>query len=411
MILSAPASFKQNTKNILFISWDSSNSNYMENLFFPIFAKIQDSTSYRIIILQFSWASPTEITRLQKLASVRSLHYYHQPVMRKGPLGLAFSLWRGIQRIKTIVHEDSIQIIIPRSTNPAIMVNRLGRYLRHRGMKILFDADGLPIQERIDFLGRNPNGLVMKWLRKHEIRCLAAADQVLTRSKKSIDIHLQAAPDLKREKFAVVSNGRDPVYFQIDHKKRLAIRAEFGLAMDDVLWVYTGALGPAHELKNMVNLFLAYKELRPSSLFLLLTRDIDFIRLELGGALPNGVRLMETPFENIPGYLSAADLGISLRKPAKSLAGLAPIKVGEYLMMGLPIISSACIGDTEEALAGKPFAFLYEKGITEMNVLAKWVDDATKMDKTRTRNFGIDHFGIQKSVNEYLSALERIASA
>ncbi|WP_155906983.1 glycosyltransferase [Lunatimonas lonarensis] len=331
--------------------------------------------------------------------------------MRRGPLGLAYSLWRGIQKIKSILQDHSIQIVIPRSTNPAIMVNRLGRYLRQRGVNILFDADGLPIQERIDFLGRDPNGLVIKWLKKHENWCLATADQVLTRSKKSVDIHLQASPNLKREKFAVVSNGRDPAHFQIDHKKRLAIRTEFGLAMDDVLWVYAGALGPAHELKNMVNLFLAYKELRPSSLFLLLTRDIHFLRLELGDKLPHGIRLMETPFENIPGYLSAADLGISLRKPAKSLAGLAPIKVGEYLMMGMPIISSAGIGDTEEVLAGKPFAFLYEKGITEMNVLAKWVDDASKMDKTQIRNFGIEHFGIQKSVNEYVSALDGIASA
>jgi len=319
--------------------------------------------------------------------------------------GLAFTLWWGMRRLKSYLRENHIAAVMPRSTNPAIMVNFLSPWLRKHGIKILFDADGLPLQEREDFLGRNPTGTVLTWLKKQETTCLKNADKVLTRSEKSVDIHLNTLGSSDRSRFQVVSNGRNPDFFAPDHTQRKRIREQMGMGEEDTLWIYAGTLGPEYELADMLSLFGEYRERHPGSQFLMLTRNLDFFHAHTPQGMPPGVTVKKTSFQDIPGYLSAADLGISLRKPAKSLLGLAPVKLGEYLMMGLPVISTAGIGDTEKWLADKPFCYLYHKESRPMDSIFQWFESARSIDKAVIRDFGIRRFGLGNSIEEYLAAI------
>lgn len=298
-----------------------------------------------------------------------------------------------------------IAAVMPRSTNPAIMVNYLFRWLHKRGIQIVFDADGLPLQERVDFLGRNPDGMMMTWLKKQETHCLNVADKVLTRSQKAVDIHLSTLGSSDRSKFHIVSNGRDPDFFLPNDLKREQIRKHLGVGEDDTLWIYAGSLGPAYELADMLSLFGAYHRRYPGSHFLILTRNLEYFHSNTPQGTPSGVTLKETPFRDIPGYLSAADIAISLRKPAKSLAGLAPVKLGEYLIMGLPVISTAGIGDTDEWLADIPFCFIYSKDNHDNESCIKWVKAAISTDRAIIRDFGIQRFGLRNSISEYIIAL------
>jgi len=108
-------------------------------------------------------------------------------------------------------------------------------------------------------------------------------------------------------------------------------------------------------------------------------------------------------FADIPDFLAAGDLGLSFRKPAPSLAGLSPIKLGEYLLMGMPVIASKGVGDTEELLGGKPFSFLYEKGKEEECL--EWVGQLAGQDRKGIREFGLREFGLDRSVEGWVSGL------
>lgn len=359
-------------------------------------------------VFQFSWAAPREVARLKSLAEDAKVSYQHHPVNRKGPIGLGLTLWRGIHALKSYLKEQGISVVMPRSTNPAIMVNYLYPWLRRRRVKIVFDADGFPLQERVDFLGRDPEGLLLSWLKRQEATCLRNADKVLTRSEKAIDIHLMALGNSERSKFQVVPNGRNPAFFLRDENKRVHFRSLLGIAEGEILWVYSGTLGPEYELADMLSLFEAFHANRPGSRFLILTRNIEFFNTVTGNRIPKGVMVKETSFDDIPGYLSAADVALSLRKPAKSLAGLAPVKLGEYLMMGLPVVVSAGIGDTEALLADSPFCFLYDKENCDRNTLYEWISEANGLSRSEIREFAIHHFGLSASVDAYLTALRDV---
>ena len=68
---------------------------------------------------------------------------------------------------------------------------------------------------------------------------------------------------------------------------------------------------------------------------------------------------MKVNFNEIPMYLSAADIAFSLRIPRYSMRGVFPIKLAEYLLMGLPVITSKGIGDTEDLLKDAPGVFIF----------------------------------------------------
>jgi len=52
----------------------------------------------------------------------------------------------------------------------------------------------------------------------------------------------------------------------------------------------------------------------------------------------------------VPVYLKRARLGLSFRKPTFSQIAASPTKIPEYLAAGLPAVSNASIGDTDELL-------------------------------------------------------------
>ena len=54
--------------------------------------------------------------------------------------------------------------------------------------------------------------------------------------------------------------------------------------------------------------------------------------------------------EEVPEYLLAGDVGLSFIKPCFSKISSSPTKIGEYLAAGLPIVSTAGIGDVDELL-------------------------------------------------------------
>jgi len=54
---------------------------------------------------------------------------------------------------------------------------------------------------------------------------------------------------------------------------------------------------------------------------------------------------------DMPSLLSAADVGLSFILPAPSKRACSPVKNGEYLACGLPLVSTAGIGDYSDLIA------------------------------------------------------------
>lgn len=395
-------------QNILFITWDGPQTSYMEGLFLPIFNEINKHTvNFNFHVLQFTWSDAAKIQQIQKAANDLGIHYTAAPIHRKpvAVLGSLWSVFKGVSTIRKYIRKHEIDIVMPRSTMPAVMVNRL----KTEKVKVLFDADGLPLEERIDFSGLSKTSKQYLWLKKEETKLLKYANGVITRSQKAIDIHLKTIGENYRNKFSVVFNGRNVNFFQPALFEKSKKREVLGFADEDVVFVYCGSLGPQYGWEEMMAIFSQYHAKKNNSKLLILTGNTEFANERIPEPLKNNIKVLSVPFEEVPDYLNVADVAFAIRKPTFSMQGVAPIKLGEYLLMGLPTIASAGIGDTEVVFESLSECFLYQH--RDENAIAKAVAFLSRMetiDKAKIRSVGLHYFSLENSALSYIKALEKL---
>ena len=401
-----PSWQKSMNKKILFISWDGPQTNYLESLFFPIFAGLQRETHWRFQVVQFSWAEKEKQEQIALLAKKMEIGYAHYPISRKPHpiLGAVRTLFKGRGFLKSYIQQQGIDVLMPRSTFPAIM----GRSVKKKfpELKIIFDADGLPLEERVDFSGLNPQGLQYQFLKEQETQMLKMADLVLTRSDKAIQIHLNNIGKGFSFKFFKVSNGRDISLFKLAASQREQFRIKLGLSPKQICLVYCGSLGPQYGLNSMILLFKALLQTKPHSRFLILTQEDAYLENNIPQDIRQQVSVIKGPHSAIPAWLNAADIAFAVREPKFSMQGVAPIKIGEYLLMGLPTIASKGIGDTEELLESQPFVYLFDHQMKgEVEKVMVWIDLQKGSNKDIIRQFAIQYFSLERSIQDYRKAL------
>ena len=394
-------------KVILFITWDGPQTSYMEGLFMPIFSAIQDNSKYEFHVIQFTWGSEERVAITRNKAKELNIVYTAKPIKRKpiATIGSLLTLYNGIQYIQKYIKNNNINIVMPRSTMPSIMVNKL----KKTNFKILFDADGMAIEERVDFSNLSKTSKQYKYFKNEETKMLLNADGVLTRSKKAIDFHLKTIGTKFSEKFSVVFNGRNIEFFKSNSSHRISIRKELNVSEDTKVFVYCGSLGPQYGWNEMITIFKDSLKINENSKFLILTGNVEFAQQRIPNDISNKIIVRKVPFEEVPQFLSIADVAFAIREPKFSMQGVAPIKLGEYLLMGLPTIASAGIGDSQEIISQIPNCFLFEhnnkNNIEQAVIFAK---NLINIDHQTIREFGVKHFSIEKSADSYIHSLNKL---
>ena len=172
------------------------------------------------------------------------------------------------------------------------------------------------------------------------------------------------------------------------------------------MFVYSGSLGPQYGFEIMINIFKSYLEINQNAVFLILTAHVDFAKERIPVALQDKIVLKSVPYQAVPKFLSIGDIAFAIRDPKPSMRGVAPIKLGEYLLMGIPTIASLGIGDTEMILKDKDFCLLYDHDATDsVEKALVFIQNAETIDKSQIQVFGSDHFSLKISAASYNQAL------
>ena len=82
------------------------------------------------------------------------------------------------------------------------------------------------------------------------------------------------------------------------------------------------------------------------------------------------------------------------------------------MLRGIPVIASSGIGDTDKMLSGLPFAYiLNDYSIESLDEAVSWIlkNSAEQRRKAELRSFGVDMFGLQRSISSYYEALKKLA--
>jgi glycosyltransferase involved in cell wall biosynthesis len=299
---------------------------------------------------------------------------------------------------------------MPRSTLAAMATLKA---VRRTNVSYVYDSDGLALDERVDFEGWEPTSLKYRFLRSAEADAIRRADRVLTRSHAAIDVLVErGGPAVSSDRFSVVVNGRDETKFMpVNSEVRHAVRRELGVEEGGLLLVYTGSVGKQYCVNEMLELFRRVRRLNSASRFLLLTGDVHALEPYFEGYEE------EKPFctykrvlpDEVPRYLAASDIGLALRVPSFSMKAVDPIKIGEYLLCGVPVIATAGIGDTSEYLDHEAGLVLRSHSADSLAEAAKWIVNEAVQNadafRENCRKRGLERFGLCSAAEAYERAL------
>lgn len=392
---------------VLFITWDGPQVSYLEGLFLPIFRLLEDY-GWSFHILQFTWGGRVQRNMAACEAagiSYRSVEVWRKPVA----VGSFLTALKGCRDVRKAIEDWNIDILMPRSTLPLLACSRA---LRHIPLPLVFDADGLPIDERVDFGGLSPTGLSYRILRDIESLGVRKAKIVLTRTDKAAEIlHARSGAGTLESKFVRVTNGRDSGQFSLREVNERALdRLELGIDPEAPLIVYAGSLGKQYCLPEMLELFRNVLAYRSDTRFLLLTGspEVACTEMDQHPELSGKVVVRSVAHHEVPAYLASADLGLGLRKASFSMQGVAPIKLGEYLLCGVPVIATRQIGDVEGITEDIGF-LLGDHSRESLESAAAWFVDKVLADReafrARSRELGLARYSLQASVDSYRRAL------
>ncbi|HKG15208.1 MAG TPA: glycosyltransferase [Pyrinomonadaceae bacterium] len=276
---------------------------------------------------------------------------YHK---RPSAPATVYDILAGAWKAARLVRRRGIDVLHARAHVPMAMA-LLARRLAP--CRTVFDVRGLMAEEYADAgVWREGSAIyrAVKWLERAGLR---RADQVVVLTER-MRAWLAEGGLARAEKITVIPCCVGLARFAGGaNVEGVAVRNELeetGARVDESFEVvYAGAATGLYLLEEMGRFFLAVRELRPRAFLRVLTRsDAGHVSEVLRRAGLSDEEFGVGPVEpsEVPVHLKRARLGLSFRKPTFSQMAASPTKIPEYLAAGLPAVSNARIGDTDELL-------------------------------------------------------------
>jgi len=221
--------------------------------------------------------------------------------------------------------------------------------------------------------------------------------------------HLIRYWNVPAEKISLVENGVETDLFRL-LPARSEVRKQLNLE-DRFLVCYIGTIGNAHGLETLIAAAEQLQTTLPNAMFLLIGEGAEKHRIvEIAAArgLTNVQFLGQQPREEIPAYVSAADLCLVMLKKTELFKTVIPTKLLEYMACERPSIV-AVDGQARHIVEQAGAGVFIEPENSEALVQAI-LDLAQDPERRRQmgicgRQYIINNFSRRKTAEQYITVL------
>ena len=346
----------QSTRNgsrILYLTYDGLTDPLGQSQVLPYLTRLS-ALGHAITIVSFEKGHRSAAREaVAALCHAAGIDWHPLPYTKHPPV---LSTVRNIRRMRVLAerlhHQRPFDIVHCRSDLPALV----GRKLKQaHGLPWVFDMRGFWADERVDGgLWNLANPLyrsVHSFFKRRERQFLSEAGAIISLTHAAADF-------LERERPAVPID-IVPCCADLDHfqpataAQRAAARAELGIAPHVRVAAYLGSVGTWYMLGEMLDAFAVQLSREPAARMLWITPDDPaFILGEARrrGIPPQSLLIRRAERPQVPALLAAADYGLFFIKPVFSKIASSPVKLGEMMAMGLPVLTNGGVGDVEQIL-------------------------------------------------------------
>lgn len=306
---------------------------------------------YRIILLTFEPRPLTaeETTEWRQRLAARGItwhwvRYHKRPTLPATAWDVAVGVAVGLR----LIHRYQVSLVHARCHVPGLMALALKRLT---GVKLLFDIRGFMAEEYVDAGNWPDAGLLFRATKRVERALVKAADALV--------VLTTPAEELLRHWYPREVQGKriEVIPCCVDFQRTASLQSRNGKANGagkERTLVYIGKLGSWYMEEAMVTFVAAAADMVPDLRWQVWTQsDPAALRSLLAErGLSSRASVGRLPPESVASALAEAHAGLSFIKPCLSKRSSSPTKVGEYLAAGLPVVSTAGIGDVDRLLNG-----------------------------------------------------------
>lgn len=341
---------------------------------------------------------------------------YHK---RPSAIATAYDIFAGVRFIRRKIRDEQINILHGRVHVPTLM-GALARRLSFHKPKLLFDIRGFFPEEYTDAGVWPENGLLYRTAKRVEKWLMRESDGFVVLTEKAREILF---PESKETGFDKLERPVEVIPCCVDFEKRFSgdsdilreeKRRELNIR-DRLVFTHVGALGGLY-LTNEIADFLETARLGDRKTFALFLTQTDpnlIIPLLKSRGFDDADFFVGTaPPADMPGFLNAADVGLSFVKAGYATQSRSPTKIPEYLAAGLPIIANSGVGDVdrliiEEGVGVLIDSFDRETYIKGLKQLAELGDIRDRCRETARRKFDLEDVGGVKYRQLYRRLLDK----
>lgn len=282
------------------------------------------------------------------------------------------------------------------------------------GIEFLFDMRGFWADERVDgkiWSLKNPiYKYIYNYFKKKEKQFFNESKHIISLTHKAVDeIKSFGLSNVNAEKISVIPCCVNTELFDtqsISNSLTLDIRRNLGLGVNDYIIGYVGSLGTWYMLPEMMQLYAQLRKAKGNTKFLFVTREDKeniYSAARKEGVPENEIIISSCMHHEVPAYMSLFNLSIFFILPAYSKMASSPVKQGELMAMGIPIICNAGVGDTdriiEEGNAGIVLANTNQESFKNIHI--------PQFNTDNIKNYAKDKFSLKNGSLKYLIAYKK----
>ena len=356
-------------KNILFITYFSANEPLLCSRTTPVLRELSKAGfAYHLVTFEKIFKNSNILFMnsnviKEGLDSINvtwhPLRYHKKPLI----LSTFYDILIGIFRCISIILFKRIDYIHAQTAVGGAIALPVARFFKK---KFVYDINGLLAEEYADAGIWKRSSIIFKVVNNFEKMLIFFADGIIPLSEKIAKKIVNGnyiAYKKPEWNFQVIPSHVDMNRFILNASKDVDIVQKCGLEGRFVL-IYAGSVGTWYMLEEMLDFFKVMSGIISNSIFLILShvdkknilravrkKNMDSENIVISECLP----------EEMPRYLSTADAAIFFIKPVFSKEACSPIKFGEYLASGLPLVINKNVGDTEEIVKDNNVGVVVEK--------------------------------------------------
>ena len=330
-------------------------------------------------------------------SNIKWLHLnYHKSSTRT-----YFDIIKGVAISFYICLKNHVDIVHSRSYLPALIALILKKSIRR---KFIFDMRGLWADEKVDSGLWERTGFLYKLVKALEKYFLLNADEVISLTV-SGEREIRNF-DYLQDKEVNISIIRTCTDLEIFKPKRKDISGITFKGEDFVLG-YIGSVSLWYNFPKVICFFKKLLIIRPSSiLYIVNNGEHTEIKetLKRFSIKKNNYILESKKHKEVPSAIETMNAGIFFLEPFYSKVASAPTKLGEFLAMGIPCVTSKNIGDVESILDEGDCGVVLSSFDDEY--VEKCVKDLINLSldlevKQRCRNTAKKYFSLKEGVVKY----------